>query len=110
MSSLLPVAPIILWLSKGKVVVQQSYANLSPGGKYNHLLGSVIIKPLSEYDPEEVEHTNVPVVLFATVGTFNQRDMEAGSLTIYRSEVDTTEQSTWDALADASMHKETAVR
>lgn len=100
MSSALPVAPIILWLSKGKVVVQQSYTNLSPSGKYNHLLGSVVVKPLSEYDPEEVEHSNIPVVLFATVGTFNQKDMEAGTLTIYRSEVDTTEQSTWDALGE----------
>lgn len=100
MASTLLVAPVILWLSKGKVVVQQSYANLVPSGKYNPLLGSAIVKPLSEYDPDEVEHTNVPVVLFATVGTFNQKDMEAGSLTIYRSEVDTTEQPIWDALGE----------
>src|SRR4051794_22044775 len=35
----LPVAPVILWLSKGKVVVEQTFANLSAGGMYHHLLG-----------------------------------------------------------------------
>ena len=29
----MPVAPVVLWLSKGTVVVEQSYANLLPGGK-----------------------------------------------------------------------------
>jgi type III restriction enzyme len=96
----LPVAPVVLWLSKGKVVVQQSYANLAPGGKYNHLLGSALVRPLGEYDSEEVEHADIPLVFFATVGTFNQKDMEAGTLTIFRSEVDTTGQPTWDALAE----------
>jgi len=28
----LPVAPVVLWLSRGKVVVAQSYANLLAGG------------------------------------------------------------------------------
>lgn len=98
MSGSLANAPVVLWLSKGKVVVEQSYANLAPGGKYNHLLGQAVVKPLSEYDPEEVEHTTIPVVLFATVGTFNQKDMQEGTLTIYRSDLDTTEQSVWNAL------------
>jgi type III restriction enzyme len=39
-----------------------------------------------------------PIVFFATVGTFNQRDKEEGSLVIYRCDLDTTDQSTWDAL------------
>lgn len=98
MASALEVAPVIVWLSKGKVVVEQSYANLAPGGKYNHLLGQAAVKQLSEYDPEEVELSTVPLVLFATVGTFNQKDMEEGTLTIYRSDLDTTEQSVWNAL------------
>jgi hypothetical protein len=31
----LPIAPVVVWLSKGKVVVQQTFANLSSGGKYH---------------------------------------------------------------------------
>ncbi|TDO57352.1 type III restriction enzyme [Kribbella sp. VKM Ac-2571] len=94
------VAPVVLWLSKGKVVVDQSFANLASGGKYHHLLGQTQVRLLSEYDPDEVEHSSLPMVYFATVGTFNQRDKETGSLRIYRSELDTTERSTWDALKD----------
>ena len=99
-ASSLASAPVVLWLSKGKAVVEQSYANLAPGGKYHHLLGPSNVKQLSEYDANEVEHTSVPVILFATVGTFNQKDMQDGTLTIYRSDLDTTEQSVWDALSE----------
>lgn len=94
----LPVAPVVLWLSKGRVVVEQTLANLLPGGKYHHLLGSAEVRPLPEYDPEEVADLRKPVVYFATVGTFNQKDKENGSLVIYRCDIDTADQSTWDAI------------
>jgi type III restriction enzyme len=94
----LPVPPIILWLSKGRVVVEQTLANLLPGGKYHHLLGNAEVRPLPEYDPEEVADLAKPIVYFATVGTFNQKDKENGTLVIYRCDIDTADQSTWDAL------------
>jgi type III restriction enzyme len=94
----LPVPPVVLWLSKGRVVVEQTLANLLPGGKYHHLLGSAEVRPLSDYDPKEVADLNIPIVYFATVGTFNQKDKENGSLVIYRCDIDTADQSTWDAL------------
>ncbi|HEY2536022.1 MAG TPA: DEAD/DEAH box helicase family protein [Solirubrobacteraceae bacterium] len=94
----LPVAPIVLWLSKGRVVVEQTLTNLLPGGKYHDLLGNAEVRPLPEYDPEEVAELTKPIVYFATVGTFNQRDKEKGSLVIYRCDIDTADQSTWDAL------------
>lgn len=94
----LPVAPVVLWLSKGRVVVEQTLANLLPGGKYHHLLGPAEVRPLPEYDPEEVADLTRPIVYFATVGTFNQKDKENGSLVIYRCDIDTADQSTWDAL------------
>jgi type III restriction enzyme len=96
----LPVSPVVLWLSKGKVVVEQTYANLLPGGKYHHLLGDAEVRTLAEYDAAEVRDTGKPVIFFATVGTFNQKDKEEGKLLIYRSEIDTAEKSTWDALHD----------
>ena len=55
------------------------------------------MRPLAEYDPEEVADLTKPIVYFATVGTFNQRDKENGTLVIYRCDIDTAEQSTWDA-------------
>lgn len=94
----MPVAPVILWLSKGTVVVEQSYANLLPGGKYHHLLGDFTVKALAEYDSVEVEESHRPLAFFATVGTFNQKDKEKGDRLIYRCEIDTAAQSTWDAL------------
>lgn len=97
-TSALPVPPIVLWLSKGRVVVEQTLTNLLPGGKYHHLLGSAEVRPLPEYDPEEVADLLKPIVYFATVGTFNQKDKENGSLVIYRCDLDTADQSTWDAL------------
>lgn len=100
MAAPLAVAPVILWLSKGRVVVEQSYANLSNGGKYNHLLGRATVKLLSEYDPDDVEVANQPTVFFATVGTFNQKDMEDGNRNIFKADIDTTGTSTWSALAE----------
>ncbi|MGH9055629.1 MAG: hypothetical protein ACRDYY_07170, partial [Acidimicrobiales bacterium] len=94
----LPVPPIVLWLSKGRVVVEQTLANLLSGGKYHHLLGSAEVRPLPEYDPEDVADLLKPIVYFATVGTFNQKDKEYGTLVIYRCDIDTADQSTWDAL------------
>ncbi len=96
--TLLPVAPVVLWLSKGKVVVDQSYTNLAAGGKYNHLLGSAGFSYLAKYDPIEVREASDPLIYFATVGTFNQKDREEGSRLIFKSEIDTAEESTWDAL------------
>jgi type III restriction enzyme len=100
MAAPLAVAPVILWLSKGRVVVEQSYANLSNGGKYNHLLGKATVRLLNEYDPADVEVADKPTVFFATVGTFNQKDMEGGNRNIFKADIDTTGTSTWEALAD----------
>jgi type III restriction enzyme len=93
----LPVKPIILWLSKGKVVVEQTYANLLPSGKYAQIIGNADVRLLAEYDATEVATNPAPFVLFATVGTFNRRERN-DVLLIYRSDIDDAEQSTWDAL------------
>lgn len=97
-STLLPLAPVVLWLSKGKVVVDQTSTNLAPGGKYHHLLGSAQFGYLAQYDPVDVGNANEPLIYFATVGTFNQKDKEEGSRLIFKSEIDTAEDSTWDTL------------
>lgn len=92
------VPPVILWLSKGKVVVQQSYANLAEGGKYNHLLTDVTVRLLSEYNPAEVADSSEALLYFATVGTFNQKDKEESKLKIYALDTDEIESTRWEAL------------
>ncbi|MFK0250055.1 hypothetical protein ACIQUM_35600 [Amycolatopsis azurea] len=94
----MPVKPIIMWLSKGKVVVRQTFANLSPGGKYHNLLDGMQVDVLGNYKPDIVSESDEPIVYFATVGTFNQKDKESGSLLVYRSDVDNMEASIWQAL------------
>lgn len=93
------IPPVILWLSKGKVVVQQSYANLA-GGKYDHLLPDITVRLLSEYDPEDVANAKESLLYFATVGTFNQRDRENSNLKIFAFDADDIESTRWEALKD----------
>lgn len=95
--SQLPVEPIVLWLSKGKVVVEQTYQNLSTG-KYAALLGSYEVKPLLDCTQADVEDSSKGLLLIATVGKFNQKDKEQGDRKIFRAEFDTADQSLWDTL------------
>ncbi|MFK0649775.1 MULTISPECIES: DEAD/DEAH box helicase family protein [Micrococcales] len=97
-SAMLEIPPVILWLSKGKVVVQQSYANLAEGGKYNHLLPDTTVRLLSEYDPADVENSREALLYFATVGTFNQKDREKSNLKIFAADTDNIESTRWEAL------------
>lgn len=92
------IPPVILWLSKGKVVVQQSYANLAGGGKYDHLLPDITVRLLSEYDPEDVANPKEVLLYFATVGTFNQKDRENSNLKIFALDTDDIESTRWEAL------------
>src|SRR5258708_28449869 len=80
--SRLPIEPIVLWLSKGRVVVWQTYANLS-AGKYAGLLGGYQVKPLLDCKATDVEDSTKGLVLVATVGKFNQRDNDQGDRKIF---------------------------
>src|ERR1700722_14446495 len=51
--SRLPIEPIVLWLSKGRVVVWQTFANLATG-KYSDLIGGFDVKPLLDCRPADV--------------------------------------------------------
>lgn len=96
----LPIAPVVLWLSKGKIIVEQSFANLSAGGKYHHLLGNFEVRTLAEHDVDDVAQAEEGIVYFATVGTFNQKDKEEGTLLVHKADIDTAEQSTWVSLRE----------
>jgi type III restriction enzyme len=92
------VPPVILWLSKGKVVVQQTYANLADGGKYDHLLNDITVRLLSKYDPGDVASSKESLLYFATVGSFNQRDRKNSNLKIFALDTDNIESTRWEAL------------
>jgi type III restriction enzyme len=95
---LLPLRPIVIWISKGRVVVDQTYANLRDGGKYSHLLPEFQVRLLGEYDQSEVSDDALALVYIATVGTFNQKDRDAGRLKLFKSEIDNADEPTWNAL------------
>lgn len=93
----LPLKPLVLWLSKGRVVVDQTLANL--GGKYRHLLADYQdVQLLADFDQSDVEDEGLALVYLATVGTFNQRSKDKSSLRLFRSDIDNADVSTWTAL------------
>jgi type III restriction enzyme len=96
--SVLPVPPVVLWLSRGKVVVKQTYANLLPGGRYNDLLAGAEVRALSEFDSDELASVNKSFVFVATVGTFNRKEKEDSDLAIYDSDLDNADASIWERL------------
>jgi len=95
--SRLPVEPIILWLSKGRVVVWQTFNNLA-NGKYSSLIGGFDVKPLLDCKSSDVEDSSRGLILVATVGKFNQRDKEQGDRKIFKVGLDSADKSLWDML------------
>ena len=83
--------PVVLWLSKGRVVVDQTLANLS--GKYQHLLADYEdVQLLADYDLNDVADDSLALVYLATVGTFNQKSKDKSSLRLFRSDIDNADQ------------------
>ncbi len=70
----LPVPPAILWLSKGTVVVEQTFANLDIGGMYHELLQATAVRLLGKLDADELAALDEAFLFFATTGTFNRGD------------------------------------
>lgn len=95
--ALLPLEPIVLWISKGKVVVEQTLHNLS-NGKYAASLGNFDVKPLLEATKDDIEDSSKGLMLIATVAKFNQKDRAEGDRRIFRAELDINETSLWDTL------------
>ncbi len=95
--SRLPIEPIVLWLSKGRVVVWQTFNNLA-SGKYADLIGGFDVKPLLECNSADVENSARGLILVATVGKFNQKDKEKGDRKIFQVGLDVASESLWDML------------
>lgn len=93
----LGVAPVVLWISKGKVVVSQTFENLS-SGKYADNLAGFNILPLLEVAPDHLSSADQPVVLVATVGKFAVEDSASDDRKVYRAQLDLAEESLWEQL------------
>lgn len=89
--------PIVLWLSKGKVVVGQTLENLS-NGKYVDNIPSYGIKPLLECKGRDILDDSKGLILVATVGKFNQKDKEDGDRKIFQTGLDEASESLWEIL------------
>lgn len=89
--------PVVLWLSKGRVVVGQTLENLS-NGKYVENIPSYVVKPLLECKSQDILDDAKGLVLVATVGKFNQKDKEAGDRKIFQTGLDEASESLWEML------------
>lgn len=94
----LTVEPFVLWLSKGKVVIDQTAANFDGGGKYARLIDGFSVLPFSDLTVEEIRDGSRPLLALATVGTFNQEKKGAGSLRIYKVKTDSGGEPMWDTI------------
>jgi type III restriction enzyme len=90
----LPLQPIILWISKGRIVVSQAYANLS-SGKYADNLPGFSVKPLLQVAPSDIEDDSIALLLVATVGKFAVEDREGGDRRVYQAQLDLASESLW---------------
>lgn len=89
--------PVVLWLSKGKVVVWQTYNNLS-SGKYADNIPNYDVKPLLDCKERDLQDDKRGLLLIATVGKINQKDKEAGDRRIFQTGLDNADNSLWEML------------
>lgn len=97
MRTITAIQPIVLWLSKGRVVVGQTLENLS-NRKYVDNIPSYVVKPLLECKNQDILDDTKGLVLVATVGKFNQKDKEAGDRKIFQTGLDEASESLWEML------------
>lgn len=90
------VEPIVLWISKAKVVVEQTLANFVDGGKYYHLIDRFTATALRDCSPNDIEDTSTGLILLGTVATFNSK--ERGDRLIFDARQDKGGLSLWDTL------------
>ena len=89
--------PVVLWISKGKVVVSQTLENLS-SGKYSDNIPNFDVKPLLDCKERDLQDDKKGLVLIATVGKINQKDKEEGDRRVFQTGFDNASSSLWDML------------
>lgn len=90
--------PLVLWVSKHRVVVDQTLANFQAGGKYQNLVEGFLAGKLSELRADGLNDARTPRLLLATAGSFNQKDKGDGTLRVHKQADDTLPSPLWEAL------------
>jgi type III restriction enzyme len=93
----LPMQPIVLWVSKGRIVVAQTHADLS-SGRYADKLPGFTVKPLLQVAPSDIEDTQQALLLVATVAKFAVEDEGGSDRKIFEAQLDLASESLWDLL------------
>ncbi|WP_461207616.1 DEAD/DEAH box helicase family protein [Clostridium sp. DL1XJH146] len=93
----LPIAPIVLWISKGKVVIWQTYDNLSTG-TYKDITKGYNVKKLLECNLDDIQDKDNSLLLVATVAKFNQKDIANSDRKIFEIHLDKATDSLWNLL------------
>lgn len=92
--------PIVLWMSKARSVVTQTFNNFN-GGKYAQLIEGFQVCTIKELTPKKVEDSSTPLLVLTTTGLFNNKDQAEGDLRIYRTAQDSQgTKSMWQRLID----------
>jgi type III restriction enzyme len=93
--------PIVLWMSKAKSVVAQTYTNFSGGGKYSEIIEGFRVINIQGLNPQLIVDGSTPLLLMTTTGLFNNKDQSEGALNIYKKDADLFgEQSPWERLIE----------
>ncbi|WP_198120323.1 DEAD/DEAH box helicase family protein [Massilia rhizosphaerae] len=103
MRALLPLEPVVLWISKSKVVVDQTFANFEAGGKYCKLVEEFGVCEFRELNGEKISDSETAWISLATVGSFNDKE-KTGRLKVHRQEDDTDDIARWPLLAARKDH------
>jgi type III restriction enzyme len=92
--------PIVLWMSKAKSVVAQTYANFA-GGKYGEIVDGFRVINIQALTPQLITDGSTPLLLLTTTGLFNNKEQAEGSLNIYKKGQDEFgDRSPWDRLIE----------
>ena len=101
------VKPVVLWLSRGRVLAQTTFNSFQPGGRYHALLaGGVPVTPLAELaaaGAPGVELAGDPAttaVWFGTIGTFVADEAPGAGFSVAGSDVDALDPETLAALRE----------
>ena len=65
--------PIVLWMSKAKSVVAQTYTNPSAGGKYSEIIEDFRVINIQGLTPALISDSTTPLLLMTTTGLFNNK-------------------------------------
>ncbi len=93
--------PIVLWMSKAKSVVGQTFVNFSSGGKYREIIDDFHVINIQDLTPSLIADSSIPLLVLTTTGLFNNKDRSEGALNIYKQDQDLFgNQSPWERLIE----------